>query len=327
MRALSSSTWGGQELEAVLDVAASGQPTMGRRGAAFTLRRGGPGTVIVPTVAWATSSSPFQQYGWKLVFVDIDRETLNYDIKALRAACRRYRPDCILAVNLLGNPNDFDEFPTGIPVLEDNCEAMGARYNGRVTGSFGEMGTHSTFFSHHICTREGGMVTTSDEHYYHMLLSIRSHGWTRHLPADNVFGETPASFRFILPGYNVRPTEMQSAIGRAQLRKLPAFIAQRRENADRFPLRTQKEVGESSWFGFAVFGADREKVLGKYEHRPVVTGNFLRQPVISHYRYVIHNGTENADYVHDHAIMIGNSHEPIAWESLRESTPSPLSEA
>ena len=141
--------------------------------AAFTLRRGGPGTVIVPTVGWATSYSPFQQYGWKLVFVDIDRETLNYDVRQLRAACRKYQPACILAVNLLGNPNDFDEFPNGIPILEDNCESMGARYNGRVTGSFGEMGTHSTFFSHHICTMEGGMVTTNDEHYRDMLLALR----------------------------------------------------------------------------------------------------------------------------------------------------------
>ncbi len=219
MRSLTSSTWDGQELEAVLDVAASGQTTMGRRVAefereyaafcgtkycvavnsgssanlvmvaAFTLRRGGPGTVIVPTVGWATSYSPFQQYGWRLVFVDIDRETLNYDVRQLRAACRKYQPACILAVNLLGNPNDFDEFPNGIPILEDNCESMGARYNGRVTGSFGEMGTHSTFFSHHMCTMEGGMVTTNDEHYRDMLLSLRSHGWTRHLAEDNVFNE------------------------------------------------------------------------------------------------------------------------------------------
>jgi CDP-6-deoxy-D-xylo-4-hexulose-3-dehydrase len=357
MRSLTSSTWDGLELEAVLRVAASGQTTMGPEVAefereyaafcgtrycvavnsgssanlvmvaAFTLRRGGPGTVIVPTVGWATSYSPFQQYGWRLVFVDIDRETLNYDTRQLRAACRKYQPDCILAVNLLGNPNDFDEFPNGIQILEDNCESMGARYNGRVTGSFGEMGTHSTFFSHHICTMEGGMVTTNDEHYYQMLLSLRSHGWTRHLPEENVFSEPVEKFRFILPGYNVRPTEMQGALGRVQLRKLPGFIAQRRDNADRFPLRTQREVGESSWFGFVVFDEDRDKVIGEHETRPVVTGNFLRQPVISHYRYEVHNGTENADYIHDHALMIGNSHERIEWESLKRSTPSLLSQA
>jgi CDP-6-deoxy-D-xylo-4-hexulose-3-dehydrase len=160
-----------------------------------------------------------------------------------------------------------------------------------------------------------------------MLLALRSHGWTRHLPEDNVFNESVEAFRFILPGYNVRPTEMQGALGRVQLRKLPGFIAQRKDNADRFPLRTQREVGESSWFGFVVYDDDRAKVIGKHETRPVVTGNFLRQPVISHYRYEVHNGTENADYIHDHALMIGNSHERISWESLRESTPSPLSEA
>jgi CDP-6-deoxy-D-xylo-4-hexulose-3-dehydrase len=248
------------------------------------------------------------------VFVDIDRETLNYDITQLRAACRRWKPDCILAVNLLGNPNDFDEFPNGIPVLEDNCESMGARYNGRVTGSFGEMGTHSTFFSHHMCTMEGGMVTTDSEHYYQMLLALRSHGWTRHLPEDNVFNEPVEAFRFILPGYNVRPTEMQGALGRVQLKKLPGFIAQRRDNADRFPLRTQREVGESSWFGFVVFDEDRAKVIGKHEIRPVVTGNFLRQPVIKYYDHEVFGKMVNADYIDTHCVMIGNSHEQVDWE-------------
>jgi CDP-6-deoxy-D-xylo-4-hexulose-3-dehydrase len=123
-------------------------------------------------------------------------------------------------------------------------------------------------------------------------------------------------FHFILPGYNVRPTEMQAAIGVEQLKKLPGFVAQRRDNASRFPYATQKEVNhsESSWFGFMVSGDDRVKVTSKYESRPVVTGNFLRQPVIAHYDYVSFGEMRNADWVHDHALMIGNSHERIDWE-------------
>lgn len=285
--------------------------------AAYTLRYGA-GKVIVPTVGWSTSYSPFQQYGWKLIFVDIDRETLNYDLTALWNATIHHEADVILAINLLGNPNDFDKFPHKAQILEDNCEAMGAVYGGERTGSFGVMASHSTFFSHHICTMEGGMITTNDEEYYHMLLSLRSHGWTRQLPDKNRLWAKPDKFTFILPGYNVRPTELQAAIGIEQLKKLPRFIVQRRENASRFPLRTQKEIGQSSWYGFAVFEDDMARVIGRYETRPVVTGNFLRQPVISHYDYEVWGKPRNADWLHDRALMIGNSHEAIDWSDLEE---------
>lgn len=340
MRPLSSDTWGPEELAAIERIARGGQYTMGRETEAFerayadycgskycvavnsgssanllmvaawTLRYG-KGTVIVPAVGWATSYSPFQQYGWTLRFVDIDRHTLNYDLQKLQHASDH--ADLILAINLLGNPNDFAAFPN-LPVLEDNCEAMGAVYKGKKTGTFGAMSSHSTYFSHHICTIEGGMVTTDDEYFYHMLLSLRSHGWTRHLPEDNLLGALPDKFSFILPGYNVRPTEMQCAIGLEQLKKLPGFIEQRRENASRFPYRTQLEIGESSWFGFAVFGEEAKGLKKTHEHRPIVTGNFLRQPVIEYYQ---HEGAirdmPNAEYVHDHGIMVGNSHQRIDW--------------
>ena len=162
------------------------------------------------------------------------------------------------------------------------------------------------------------MVTTDDEEYYHMLLSLRSHGWTRHLPDKNRLWAKPDKFTFILPGYNVRPTELQAAIGIEQLKKLPGFIAQRREHARRVPVRTQKEIGQSSWYGFAVFEEDMSRVMGKYETRPVVTGNFLRQPTISHYDYEVWNKPRNADWVHDRALMIGNSHEVIDWSDLAD---------
>jgi CDP-6-deoxy-D-xylo-4-hexulose-3-dehydrase len=150
--------------------------------AAMSLRQG-IGTVIVPAVSWATSYAPFQQYGWELRFVDIDAHTLNYNIDALRQAYTG--SELILAVNLLGNPNEFREFPS-LDVLEDNCESMGAEYADMRTGNFGIMSSHSTFFSHHMCTMEGGLITTDDEYFYQMLLCLRSHGWTRHLSEDNV---------------------------------------------------------------------------------------------------------------------------------------------
>ena len=338
---LSTSTWGWEEKLAAVNVLDSGNFTMGQKTrefeeayakyvgtkycvavnsgssanllmvAAYTLKYG-PGTVIVPAVGWATSYSPFQQYGWKLVFVDIDRETLNYNPSDLWAAVEKYEDPVILAINLLGNPNDYNAFPRKCHVLEDNCEAMGAEYDGRKTGSFGLMASHSTYFSHHICTMEGGMVTTDSEEFYHMLLSLRSHGWTRHLPVNNALKAKVDKFHFILPGYNVRPTEMQCAIGIEQLKKLDKFVGARRQNAACFPCKTQKEIGKSSWFGMLVYEPDYKQFSG-YDSRPVVTGNFLRQPVIKFYDYEVFGETPNADFIHDHAMMIGNSHECAPW--------------
>ena len=342
--ALSEDTWGPEERAAVLAVLDSGRYTMGAKTAeyeaayaaycgtqycvacnsgssanllmvaAYTLRWG-PGTVIVPAVGWATSYAPWQQYGWHLVFVDVDPDTLDYDLPRLWDAAERYEDAVIMAINLLGNPCQYWSYPRKCHILEDNCESMGAMYQGRRTGSFGLMASHSTYFSHHICTGEGGMVTTSDEEMYHLLLALRSHGWTRHLPENNAFKERPEAFRFVVPGYNLRPTDIQSAIGIEQLKKLPGYLAQRRVNASTFPLRTQVEPegGKSSWYGFVVHGKDREIVSKRCETRPVVTGNFLRQPVIDHYDYTVFGPTRGADYLTDECLMIGNSHLPTDW--------------
>src|SRR5260221_971260 len=315
---LSKSSWGLEERRAILETLDSGDLTMGKRVgefervfadyigmrhavmvnsgssanllmvAACTLRYG-KGTVIVPALGWLTSYSPFEQYGWKLRFVDIDRETLNYDLKGLWQANEKDDADLLLAINILGNPNDFGGFPRRLRILEDNCESLGAEYGNRRTGSFGVMSSHSLFYSHHICTVEGGVITTDDEHFYHMLLALRSHGWTRHLPNNNVFVEKPSTFRFIMPGYNVRPTEIQGAIGLEQMKKLDKIIEVRRDNARRFPLKTQKEIGKSSWYGFAVFGG----ALNRYETKPIFSGNFLKHPTIQNFDYETGGGSKN----------------------------------
>ena len=157
------------------------------------------------------------------------------------------------------------------------------------------------------------MVTTNDEWMYQAMLCLRSHGWTRHLPENNLFNVKPGAFDFIFPGYNLRPTEMQAAIGLKQLEKLPEFVRIRRDNASRFPLKTQREIGKSSWFGFTVFGDDVERVKKTCETRPVVTGNFTRSPSIKHYRHEILGSLPNANYIHDHACFIGNHHTAVKW--------------
>ena len=290
--------------------------------------------VIVPAVSWSTTYFPLQQYGLKLKFVDIDLETLNYDLEALSSAIGD-NTKMIMLVNLLGNPNDFDVITNMIKdkdifILEDNCESMGAEYKGQQAGTFGIMGTFSTFFSHHMATMEGGFVTTDDEELYHILLSMRAHGWTRNLPKENKVSNKSddwfeESFRFVLPGYNVRPVEMSGAIGVEQLKKLPIFLEQRRENAKLFvklfenhkDFMIQKDIGNSSWFGFSLIikptsTLNRKEVIEKLKEnnidcRPIVTGNFTRNEVMKFFDYEIHDELKNADYLHDNGFFIGNS--------------------
>lgn len=220
--------------------------------------------VIVPAVSWSTTYYPLSQYGLKLRFVDIDRETLNYDLNELEKAISP-KTKLVMAVNLLGNPNEFSRLQKicqakNLILIEDNCESMGATFEGKKTGTFGVMGTFSSFFSHHISTMEGGTVVCDDEELYHILLCLRAHGWTRQLPKHNHVTGTKSddafeeSYRFVLPGYNVRPLEMSGAIGIEQLKKLPKFILERRANAAVFQeafagnknLQIQREVGDSS---------------------------------------------------------------------------------
>lgn len=289
--------------------------------------------IIVPAVSWSTTYFPLFQMGLKLRFVDIDRETLNIDVKQIRAAITP-NTKMIFAVNLLGNPNEFEEIFTickenNIIMIEDNCESLGATYQGKQLGTLGLLGTYSTFYSHHLCTMEGGMVVTEDEELYHYMLCIRAHGWTRNLPKNSsIYTKTEEdfyeSFNFIVPGFNLRPLEMEAAIGREQLKKMDEIIANRQKNAVYFKekmqgfqdILVQKEIESSSWFGFSVllqgeYAGRRNQVVKRLsekqiEVRPIVAGNFVRNKVIHYMDYSIAGTLKNADDIHENGFFIGN---------------------
>ncbi len=379
---LATATWDQKEIDAMQKVIASGNFTMGEKVSLFEkefsnyigsqnavmvnsgssanllmiaalfytknpklkLKRGDE--VIVPAVSWSTTYYPLYQYGLKIKFVDIDIETLNYDLVQLESAISN-KTRVVLAVNLLGNPNDFDFINNiikdkDIILLEDNCESMGATFNDKKTGTIGVMGTFSSFYSHHISTMEGGTIVTDDEELHQILISLRSHGWTRDLPVKNLICDDKSedlleeSFRFVLPGYNVRPLELEGALGVEQIKKLPMIISERRKNAKLFvetlsnypDLLIQKEVGMSSWFGFSIIirpGSSliRKELVNKlnnlgFEIRPIVTGNFLKNEVIKFFDYEVHGNLKNAEYLDKHGLFIGNQHYPIsnAFEAL-----------
>jgi CDP-6-deoxy-D-xylo-4-hexulose-3-dehydrase len=373
---LSTSTWGKEEYAIIQSVIDSGMFTMGKyvnlfekdfakfvdskycvmvnsgssanllmvaslfytKNPKIKLKRGDE--VIVPAVSWSTTYYPLYQYGLKIKFVDIDLNTLNYDLEQLELAVTN-KTRMIMAVNLLGNPNDFDRLykiigERDIILIEDNCESLGAKYKEKYTGTFGLMGSYSSFFSHHICTMEGGLIVTDNEELYHILLSLRAHGWTRDLPknnfvcgvkSDDLFEEL---FHFVLPGFNVRPLELEGAVGLEQLKRLPNILNERRKNGKLLQQKLQnnpniiiqQEIQESSWFGFSLIIRPGSKLKRKellvnlnkigFECRPIVTGNFTKNEVVKYFNYEIHEKLKNAEYIDKNGLFVGNHHYSIS---------------
>jgi len=364
---LASSTWGPEEVAAIDRVVRSGRLTMGEHVRAFEdafaakfgmkhavmvnsgssanlvavaalfhvtqrpLQKGDE--VIVPAISWATTYHPLQQYGLRLRFVDVDLHTLNMDVSKLEAALTP-RTRMVVAVSILGNPAALDVMRAfcdrhGLFLFEDNCESMGASLNGRLCGTWGDVNTFSTFYSHHISTMEGGMIVTNRTDIDHLARVIRNHGWTRDVPAGSDLFEARSdgffeAYRIIMPGYNVRPLEMSGAIGVEQLKKLDGLIEIRRKNAalfvksfqgdDRFIL--QKENGVSSWFSFTIVlnparGLDRGRIMDAMRKadigfRMITGGCFLRHEAIKYFDYDTVGEIMNANIAHDQGFFVGN---------------------
>lgn len=289
--------------------------------------------VIVPSISWATTYYPLQQLGLKLKFLDVELDTLNMDVSRLEEALTP-KTRMVVAVSILGNPCALDILRTfcdkhELYLFEDNCESMGALLNGKLCGTFGDIGTFSTFFSHHISTMEGGIIVAKDEEIYHLAKSLRAHGWTRDIPPDSsIYNKNSNDFyeayRFILPGYNARPLELSGALGIEQLKKLDSLLAIRKQNAkvfvdlfgqdERFII--QKENGSSSWFSFTIvlnpsYSSDRSRVIkalreNGIEFRMITGGCFLRHDVIRYFDYETVGDIINANIAHDYGFFVGN---------------------
>ncbi|MEJ0068235.1 MAG: aminotransferase class I/II-fold pyridoxal phosphate-dependent enzyme [Pseudomonadota bacterium] len=244
---LAANTWGPEEQAAIQRVLASGQLTMGpevRRFeaqfaayfgvpyavmtnsgssanligvAALCYKRDRPlqrgDEVLVPPISWVTTYTPLQQYGLTLRFVDVERDSLNLDVDKLEAALTP-RTRAVAAISILGNPARLDEVRRfadrhGLYFFEDNCESMDAELAGRKTGTFGDFGTFSFFFSHHISTIEGGMLITRDPELAELARCIRAHGWTRDLPQDTTLFERGSDAFY--EGLPLHPAGLQCA--------------------------------------------------------------------------------------------------------------------
>ena len=271
--------------------------------------------VIVPAIAWPTTVWPIIQLGLEPVFVDIDQKTLGVDLVKARKVLEKDRTiKALMIIHPLGLCLDGDGLKQlcedfGLILLEDNCESLGSAFNGKMAGTLGKAGSFSFYFSHHLTTMEGGGIATNDFELAQDLQSIRSHGWSRnrtdHKKWEAENPEIDSRFMFVSAGYNIRPMEIQAAIGLSQLQRLPNNIQRRQEIAtfihneitgSKFELigheylQAGGQIDRHTWMLLPIraTGSNFNELtsymnsLGKLEidTRPPLTGNFTKQPAL-----------------------------------------------
>lgn len=265
--------------------------------------------VIIQGLNWPSTITPILNRGLIPVFCDVDPGTLNATVAQVEAV-RTERTRMVVAVPVLGNPSGLEELRDycdreGLLLMEDACESLGAiTERGNAVGTIGLASAFSFYFSHHISTIEGGVILTDLPELADLCYALRSHGWTRHLKLNLFdFGSDKDAidprFCFVLPGYNVRSTELNAAIGRVQLARLPEMVSKRRELmagriaaiadvADRIVIPGADIIEQHSWMTTPLLFSDaahRRRGQAALEEmgvetRPIIVGNVLRHPLM-----------------------------------------------
>ncbi len=265
--------------------------------------------VIIQGLNWPSTITPILNRGLVPVFCDVDMGSLNATVAQVEAV-RTPRTRMVVAVPVLGNPAGLEELRDycareKLILMEDACESLGAvTERGNAVGTIGMASAFSFYFSHHISTIEGGVILTDLPELADLCYALRSHGWTRHLKLNLFdFGADDAAidprFCFVLPGYNVRSTEINAAIGRVQLARLPEMVDARRrlmagriaaiaDVADRLTIPGSDIIDRHSWMTTPLLFTDSEhrrrgqEALEQagVETRPIIVGNVLRHPLM-----------------------------------------------
>ncbi len=306
--------------------------------------------VLIPSVCWPTSLWPLIQAGLKPKFIDVKKNTLNVDSDKLISSITN-RTKVILLIHVLGNSTDIEKIlkvakRKKIIIIEDTCESLGSKFKKKNLGTFGDFGTYSFYFSHQITSGEGGMVVCNDKEDYNLLYSMRAHGWSRGVQnqkkIERKYKHLDPRFIFINSGFNLRPTDITAAIGHSQFKKLNKFIKIRNFNRNKIisALKNSKkwnnqfsffQINENvkpSFFGFPVIL--NKKFLGKrnkylkflskkgVESRPIISGNFLRQPAAKLYK-LDNSKTKfpNADEIQNLGFFIGLHTQKIKEKILK----------
>lgn len=286
--------------------------------------------VVVPAISWITTLSPFLQFGFDVILCDSNNKNLGLDTTKLEEIFIKEKPSLLILVHVLAHLNNMDEIHRlcekyNVLVIEDACEALGTKHiNGKKAGNLSLAGSFSFYYGHHISTIEGGAVTTNDTKLYNLMLSIRSHGWSRDV--DQEYKETWKKefnidsvreyYTFYYPGFNLRSTDLNAFIGISQLEKMDEICKVREENYNFYNKylenkfwKQESEYSELSSFAYGTIVENREEVFNHLrsndiEVRPLICGSMGKQPFwIKKYGQT---SLEVADIVHDFGLYLPN---------------------
>jgi CDP-6-deoxy-D-xylo-4-hexulose-3-dehydrase len=304
-----------------------------------------PGDEVISVAAgFPATVTPIIQNGLVPVFVDVDIPNYNINIGMMRKAISP-KTRCIFIAHTLGNPFNIDVViqlakENDLWVIEDNCDAFGSEYNGRKTGSFGHLSTISFYPAHHITTGEGGAICTNDPQLAQLVRAFRDWGRDCYCSGgesntcgkrfSQKFGELPVGFdhKYVYSeiGYNLKMTDIQAAIGAAQMDKLPGFCDKRKANfsewyrifskyPDYFILPEATENSDPAWFAFIVTLKDGTSFtrdeISRYlndnliETRNLFAGNITKQPGFIKKNWRIADHLNNTDYIINNTFFLG----------------------
>ncbi len=261
---------------------------------------------IIQSLCWPTSLWPLIQTGLKINFVDVDPKTLNVKAEEVIKKVTK-KTKVILIINVLGLSADIKKIRkfcnlNQIILIEDNCEALGAKFDNKYLGTFGDFSTFSFFYSHQITSGEGGMIICKNKEDYEILKSLRSHGWSRDKRIANKYPNLDPRYIFINSGFNLRPTDIQAAIGISQFKKLEKFKKIRIENRNMIIKNLKSNIKWNNQFKFidvpnkilpsymvlpimlnASYANKKKEFINYIESnglqtRPIISGNFTNQP-------------------------------------------------
>ena len=296
--------------------------------------------IIVPSVSWVTTVSPCIQFGMQPILCECDKDTLGLDVTHFEKLCKEESPSCVILVHILGFPNKMNEIldicnKYGVILLEDSCETVGSTYNNNKTGTFGLMSSFSFYFGHHMSTIEGGMICTDDKDLHNLLLSIRSHGWSRDLDVETQkqlkdeynIDDFKSLYTFFYPGFNLRSTDLQAKIGIDQMNKIDEHNIIRNNNYKLYHENIFNDywkinpVGDFiSNFNYPIIHPKKDEIVKKLienniECRPLVCGSIGRQPFWK--KIYGETNFDFADMVDNYGLYIPNNHQITEEEMFR----------
>ncbi len=286
--------------------------------------------VVVPAISWITTLSPFLQFGFDVLLCDSNNVNLGLDTQKLEEIFIKEKPALLILVHVLAHLNDMEEINRlcekyDVILIEDACEALGTSdVNGKKAGNLSLAGSFSFYYGQHISTIEGGAVTTNDTKLYNLMLSIRSHGWSRDV--DSNFKEewkkefsiddVREFYTFYYPGFNLRSTDLNAFIGISQLDKMEEIIKVRENNYNLYNKflegkywKQESKYSELSSFAYGTIVENRMEVFNhlkknNIEVRPLICGSMGKQPFwIKKYG---HTPLEVADVIHDYGLYLPN---------------------